>query len=143
MDSHAIPLFLYEKKNHALPPPSGASLGGAPLKNKKIIKRKILQPGSKYFACIYSHTIPLFLCRKYAPPPFRGYDFLRNIKSHAVQGNGRCCRSLVQHAIFIFLKGNHSLLMTFKTHIYRNSSKMDIETLLKFSIFIYMSYLCK
>ena len=135
--------FSYMKKKITPSPPFRGVTRGAPLKNKKIIKRKILQPGSKYFACIYSHTIPLFLCRKYAPSPFRGYDFLRNIKSHAVQGNGRCCRSLVQHAIFIFLKGNHSLLMTFKTHIYRNSSKMDIETLLKFSIFIYMSYLCK
>ena len=32
-------------------------------------KTKKLQQGSQYIACIYSHIIPLFLCRNKFPPP--------------------------------------------------------------------------
>ena len=72
MNSHAIPLFLYEKKSR--PPPSGASLGGVPFLRIKNYKTKT---NTDRFAiiCMQSHAIPLSISRT---PTFRDVPiFLR------------------------------------------------------------------
>ena len=61
MNSHAIPLFLYEKKITPPPLQGRHQGGGPPSENKKIIKRKLKQTGLQFFACrvmSYPYSFP-------------------------------------------------------------------------------------